>query len=700
MADNKKTNESTLQKVLGFFGLAVKDQGNNRNDILVPGKKVDSKGKTVNSKKADYSKLVPIDLPADVQKAYQYFLQNYSYYMGSSPNNWRFTLYKDLTFMIKNSGIMYRAYKLYIDETLSCKDAYSRIIEIKAKDRKVEKYFYDWMDNVGFTNKVLYQLVSDLVLYGDSFYTHAIDMKNGITGISQQDPFLIKDKIAFNISSLGKATQWIASNRNSFNRYQSLQQVMDTIENFDKTEDLSLFYQTFLLGYELKYSVEDPNEGGAYKAVPPWFIGSMGQGTTSSEFFPFSIPLFIYSISLYKSYQTSVMLQDMLRVASFPKEVIKIKGGETLSPTDRIMRVDETRMFLENITSQTSVKDNISVGERIYTMEDLFEFELMETNVDLSSVGDIEMKLEDLILSTGVPDSYLIPSRGAGLGGENASALYFNSQIFQRAVEGLKQAVLEGIENSFRLHLAITGDFDSEITEFELSIPVSNSMYTSDRVRQEKDMLDLTLEMINSLSQAIGLERGDTIPPEIIKDIILHYMPIEPTTLNKWVNQLVKAGEEADKEREEEAKAGLAQPEQNQAGQPLIIPMDAAGGATSSKPSATPKAAPKATPKQEPTNKTTVKTNVKLEKFLEKYNRGEDDLIRETYFRLKKNMGFTNRFFGTSLTVNNTYKLMHEKKQENTYKLSIYSLIQEEKRKNKLKEVEEELKNKDTEKKN
>jgi hypothetical protein len=153
MAD--KTKDKSLQKLLAFFGIALKDNGVQNQKILYPGKhpSIDKSKKGKNH--VDYSKVVPIDLPADVQKGYQYFLQNYSYYQGSSPNNWRFTLYKDLTFMIKNSGIMYRAYKLYIDETLSCKDAYSRIIEIKAKDRKVEKYFYDWMDSVGFTNKNL-----------------------------------------------------------------------------------------------------------------------------------------------------------------------------------------------------------------------------------------------------------------------------------------------------------------------------------------------------------------------------------------------------------------------------------------------------------------------------------------------------------------------------------------------------------------
>jgi hypothetical protein len=183
-------------------------------------------------------------------------------------------------------------------------------------------------------------------------------------------------------------------------------------------------------------------------------------------------------------------------------------------------------------------------------------------------------------------------------------------------------------------------------------------------------MLTLTLEMINSLSQAVGLERGDTIPPEIIKDIILHYMPIEPTTLNKWVNTLVKAGDEADKEREENpVPGGVNQGEQGQEGLPLIVPMTGtgAGGTTGSKGASTkPKEAP---PK---------KTNTKLEKFIESYDKGNDSLIRETYFRLKKDMGFTNRFFGKSITVNNTYKLLHEKKQK-FYKYSIYDLIKKEK---------------------
>jgi hypothetical protein len=671
---NTTYQDKSLQKLLSFFGIAVKQTPNTKQTTLVPGKKPTDK----DIKKGKF-KVSPIDMPSDVQKAYQYFLQNFSYYQGNSPNNWRFQLYKDLTFMIKNSGIMLRAYKLYVDETLSCKDAHSRIIEIKAKDRKVEKYFYEWMDNVGFTNKNIKQIVEDLTLYGDSFYIHAIDFKEGITGISLIDPFLIKDKIAFNISSLGKAMEWIQTNRNNFNRFQSLQQIIDIIDKPEDMEDISLFYQTFLLGYELKYSVDDD----ACKAVPPWFVGSVGQGTTSSEFFPFSIPMFINSISLYKSYQTSMMLQDMLRVAAFPKEIITIKGGETLTPLDRELRVDQTRQFMENITAQTSSKDNISVGERIYTMEDLFDYTIEDPGVDLSTVGDIEMKLEDLMLSTGVPDSYLIPSRGSGLGGENASALYFNSQIFQRAVEGQKQALLEGIENSFRLHLAITGEFESEATEFELSIPVSNSMYTSDRIRQENDMLSLTLEMINSLGQAVGLEHGDTIPPDIIKDIILHYMPIEPGTLNKWVNTLVKASDEAEEEREANPAIPGQAPAGGGEGQPLIVPMTGTGGAGAgaTKPAAPP--AKKPNPPKKP--------SAKVERFVESYKKGDDKLIREAYFETKRRMGFTNRFLGKNITINNTYKILHERKDKKSYQYSIYSLVKKEKLFRERKLIEQEL---------
>lgn len=681
MAENK-----ALKALLKFFNLAIDKTGESnfsqKNNILTPG--------GYDKQTKEYK---PINFPTDIERAIEYFLLNNQIY---NTNRDRYELYKSLLFMVRNSGLMLTALQTYITETIDITSG-DKPLQIKAVDKKVEKYFYKWLDSIGFNYNLFNELVYDLVLLGDSFLLHDVDFDKGIEKIEILDPFIVKNRIELNVNKAVEFSNWVGTQRNYTTTYQSLQQISDYISGLDENNELNIFdyFKSFTMGYELKFSVDDEQK---FKAIPPWYITHFRLFTTKSEFFPFGRPLFINSLAPFQSFKTTEMLIDMLRVASFPKEVINIKGGGGLTPMDRMQRLNDTREFLENISPKTNTKDNIAVGERIYVMDDLFDYRVLDSGVTMDKLGDLEAKLTDLILSTAIPDSLLIPSRGAGgIGGENAQALYFNNKIFQKRVEGIKSAILEGFSNMFRLHLAITEKFDGEKTEFELLMPINPEMYNAEKIQQLSDLFMLADNVVSNLATALGVEVYQ-IPPDILKEVFRNYMPVDADIIEKWIDIILSHKEEEGIDSNPEGVsfedsdivgAGIGSPsmprepsstdegeepieaspeeeipstedvEELDAGEEVnnaIIGDDNKVGMIRKRMLHKTIDVPEGESKTAQLKKMYMKKkNPIIENFKRDLANGDDDIIRESYFKAKKDLGMTQGWTGNKICWNDSY---------------------------------------------
>jgi hypothetical protein len=346
---------------------------------------------------------------------------------------------------------------------------------------------------------------------------------------------------------------------------------------------------------------------------------------------------------------TTEMLIDLIRVASFPKEKITVKGGDTLSPLDRRIKLQEVKQMIENMTPKTEAKDILTIGDRIYDMDDLYEYDILDPGVDIDKLGDLEMKLDDLILTIGIPDSYLIPSKGSGLGGENATALLYNNKIFQRRVIGNKSAILEGITHTFRMHLAIIQKSDGAETEFELFMPTNIESFSGDEISFNSDALKLASDMIETIGSLLGLDRGEQLPISVVKDILYQYIPIDSKIIDKWVNAVMK---QKNAENENDTN--------NQD-------------------------SPEGTNKF-PFNKKEKVESIKIKKITEAYKEGKlDNLLRETYFNLKNDIGITNGLVGNKVYYNNSRQLKENKNKAGS-QYSIYRLLDNQKLNKKLQE--------------
>lgn len=632
---NDKQGKNT-SKLLNFFNIAPTKKGG-----IIPTQKVlDKKGN-------ETDKITPIDMPSAMESAYQYIVSN----LNTAPymdNAFRFLRYKDMKSACTTEPILDTAVKIYVSEAYATEHG-KNLVQIKAKDSKVEKYFYDWYEKVGFTENVIRDIFTNLVIYGDAFWINGIDMngQGGIKTITTIDPFLVADRIEFNVGMVEEKKQWYNQALNLSNSYPALKQIFDIVTN-KNLEDISMLYKSFLFGYSLKLSAEEDSGDASAKinGVPPWALTHCRLFTTDKDFFPFGKPMMLSALPTYKSYKTTQLLIDLLRSASFPREKYEIKCDGNSDPFTRNMRISEAKNFLENITPQTKNQDGLSVGSKIYTCEGLVDFDIIDPSIDLEALGDLEKKEKSMVMSTGIPDSYILPSEGAGdLGGENADSLYYLNKIFQRRVDALRQAFLEGLDECFRMDLMLTEQFDGDKTEFEFSIDNPVEDYTSDKISQISDIFSLAKDIIDTISTCAGLERGEVVDRSILRDICKMYLPVETTVLDKWINKIYDTAEDESSVEDEENGTS-----ENVLGK---------------------------------------KGNLferKDKSIIEKINNSMDK-ISEEYFKYKKEHGMTEGKIGNKLYYNNTYRLKEH------YEYTTLALAKEQMNINKVKRLKEQQEN-------
>lgn len=632
---NKKFGKNT-NKLLNFFNI-----GSTKDGKIVPTQKVLDK----NGKETD--KVVPIDMPSAMENAYQYLVSNLSTapYMD---NAYRFLRYKDMKSACATEPILDTAVKIYVSEAYTSEYG-KQLVQIKSKDSKLEKVFYEWFENVGFTENIIRDIFTNLVIYGDAFWINGIDMegKGGIMNITPIDPFLVSDRIEFNVGMVEEKRQWFDMSLNLANTYPALKQIVDIINN-SNVEDISMFYKSYLFGYTLKLWAEEEStdtiNSKNVKGVPPWVIAHSRLFTTDKDFFPFGKPMMLSALPSYKSYKTTQILVDMLRSQSFPREHYTIKCDDKSDPFTRNARIMEAKNFLENITPQTKNQDGLSVGAKIYSCEGLVDYELIDPSIDLENLGDLEEKKYSMCMATGIPMTYLCPEEGDGLGGDNAEKLYYLNKIFQRRVDALRLAFLETLDETFRMHLLLTNQFDGDKSEFELYIENPVEDYTSDKVSQITDVFGLAQEILNVLASSFGLDRGQSLSPNIVKSVLTQYLPIEKDVISKWVDEVYHCAEEENKDSDSDNE------DENEKSKDNMF-----------------------------SKKNNLFESLQEKQIIEKCG----EKINEEYFKYKKEHNLINGQIGNKYYYNNTYNL------KSHYKYSTLSLLKEQIKMNEVQRLKE-----------
>lgn len=501
--------ESLTKRLQRFFGYETKADLDSANKTAV--KPVDRKSGR------------PVNLPSSTKKIWDWYVKETNDKLETLKN--KEDRYKDIDFMIYNEPLASFSVDLYADEIAQADDQFN-LITVKAKDPKVETKIRQLFDQWEVDQEYIREVGYNLVAYGDSFDVNEVDEKKGIISSTPVSVYDVTDRLEFKLSETKKAYE--NNQRYSYLKLSSIDKFLKEIEKEEKTFDFSKSYLSYLFGFVI----------GSDSFVYPWQVSHYRLETRRSEFFPFGRSLLINLIGPYRQLKTSMNLMALTRALKFPKEVYEVQTSDEMTATDKWAAVEEAKSELQNLGKLNRAKDEFSIGDELWIPEGLLKHDIITNDLRIEDIADIELLRENFIMGTKIPKGYLIADRSGGWGTSGQSLLQ-QSKPFGRAVYSVQSAILKELAHKIRMHFLMTGEFEKEFTEFQLSLNFPVIEEAADRQRMKQDSLRMANDIIDNIKTALGL-RDATVPPEVVKDIFSKFSFLDPEILNDLVDTLAK----------------------------------------------------------------------------------------------------------------------------------------------------------------
>ena len=149
-------------------------------------------------------------------------------------------------------------------------------------------------------------------------------------------------------------------------------------------------------------------------------------------------------------------------------------------------------------------------------------------------IEDLENYQKRVAYAANIPLGYLDPNGGEGSTYVSGISLMEQYKPFARHVYSIQSIVLDTIGMLIRMHYAITGEFDYN-TPFILSMRFP-AIEMSDEKRQARQAsIDLSQGIVDLLKNVLGIGDEDTLPEDVVTDILSKYSFLDPTEVQKWM---------------------------------------------------------------------------------------------------------------------------------------------------------------------
>jgi hypothetical protein len=514
-----------------FFNIGFKNKADNDIDKIFPlkddPKKIDSP-----LKKGEIHSKIKDAFPSTVQVLFDWWMSD----THNAMDTWKTmaSLFEDCNLMFMNSGIMSRAAELMADEVVQAGSNTQPII-VEAK-RKQKKFILDFFDKINLYSHIR-PIASSVIKYGNAGLVLSYDT-NGIDKVIPQSVFSFRERLEFSPQEvelkIKKKNLFLYDYKNKISR---IDQLIKMITNKD---NITSYYSKYLFGFVV-----------GDQTLPPWRFLHFRNYDTESPFDPFGVPVFIYSLGPYMQMDAGMTMQVAARAASFPKDVYKLTMPASMPYTEKLSAATEFARELQNSGINAVVKEKDGVGEVYITIEGLYEYEQQTPDMDLGKIGDLEMLRDDLILSTLLP-RYILDANDGGYGDTGVS-LIEKFKPFARSVYRVQAIILEQISQLVKIQMIYSGEFSLDEIDFVLSMPYPESQTNDEVVRSQNDLLDLSNNVIDALSDKFM--DGEPIPNDVKKDIYKKFLPYDDKLIDDWVKEIEKAsvdndGDEIDKKTE------------------------------------------------------------------------------------------------------------------------------------------------------
>ncbi len=434
----------------------------------------------------------------------------------------------ELYFMYTNDAFIARACHLVADEATQ-PDSQKRLLVVEAGDKAFVKKVYELLNMWGVTQNRLHGTCFDINLYGESFWLNRVTSK-GVESIKPIDPNIITERLEFNpikvADFLAKKT---GENVNAFTKQEKVKKLLAIYkdESLNSEDQIADIFETKNLGYEL--------QGNLF--VPPWSITHFRYNADRSEFYPYGRPPLLPCLAPFRLTLATKTLQGLARAMSFPLVIYKVKSSELLSPQDTYHLVEETKEQYDAVTLNPAQAANevYALNTKIWIPEGLVDVEVKDMKIDLNLTDDLEMYQDQTIVAAAIPKGYLVQEWGGF--GNSAISLVEQFKPFARYTYSIQSIVLEELSWLIRLHFAITGEFDYN-TPFMLSMRFPADETSTDSMGQKTTNIDMCKAIIELVQQALGVDSEETLPEDVITDILSQYSFIDSGYLSKWAQSV------------------------------------------------------------------------------------------------------------------------------------------------------------------
>lgn len=431
----------------------------------------------------------------------------------------------DLTYMYYNDAFIKRAADLCADEATQL-DVQDRLISIESPNANFVERTYNLMNSWGITQPRVRQACFDIELYGEAFWAHKITM-NGVEKIRPLAPSDIMERLEFSPTHVAKFLAerdgWQQANKDRGSKIKKLVDLLQKQAAMDESENLADMFDDKLLGFELHDGI----------IAPPWLISHF-RYNAENVFYPYGWPPLLGCLSGFKRLQSTLALQGLARLQSFPVRFFKVKSTDGMLPAQAFDIVNQVREQYGNlgVTASTESSEAYTVNTEIWAPEGLLEMEVQESKVDFDFMGDVENYQDQLAIAAGVPKGYLDQEFNGF--GESGIALTKQYKPFARHVYSIQSAFLEGLGELIRLHYAITGEFDYN-TPFVLSMNFPAEEDSEVRRNAQTATIELSQAIVALIQQVLGISEDQPLPEDVVTDILSKYSFLDPTDIQKWM---------------------------------------------------------------------------------------------------------------------------------------------------------------------
>jgi hypothetical protein len=488
-----------------FFGIGINPDKTQPSDQIFPIKpEFDNDGNVTFDKEL---------FPPEVQRFYNYFLSQRN---TREKIKDRDKLWEDLQLLYYNCPLISRAMDVCAAEVIQADTAMIPIQVEAPEDQK--DFILKFYDDISLY-KNLTPTIKDIVKYGNSVWVLGMD-DNGITEIIPTEIKQLRDRLEFTPYMIEDEL-----NKNKiYTDYVSIERVKNLIDHIkNNSDETTKMFKRYLIGYQLHDYI-----------LPPWRVIHFRNATTESPFDPFGVPFYIHAIAPFKMWDAGQTFKTMARALNFPTEKWTINLPNVVDPVEKFKRVRQFLNNLDNVAFKWQNKEDQTMGQRIFTVKDLMEWDLVRPDMDLKDMDDVTLR-EELVVATRLP-RFIIDPRETGFG-EGGSTLVEKWKEFARFVFTIQSIFLENLSQMTKIHMVLSGKWEEDEINFILSMPFPESK-NSDLVESQNRLLDFSKSLMDTISEK--LFNGQPIPKEVAVSI-LHQMNIfDQTVIDGWVDILDK----------------------------------------------------------------------------------------------------------------------------------------------------------------